>query len=808
MVDETRSVELAIDNKRALKELAELRKSQEDLAKSAAKGDKAFDEAAKSINKLQKQERDLIKTQRVLDDSFDKGTKSLNEQERAARDLSDELDRLDQQKSKTAQQVGLAGDVGSAGRTIGGAVGALGGDVGGSIESAISALSELPDTLEALPLLKDSFSALPAITTKVTDSIGLGGFAGSLQSAIPALGGAGAAVAALALPVIAVTAVVGGLIAIFSALAKQSEEVREVTRLQFEAQQDAEKLIREGATSTEFLEARAAVERDLADAESKLAQAQEDRANAGSFAAAQEYEELIAESESTIRETTLRLGEYNELVFDSGLAANDTALAEEDLAKERAENAEALNNEIAATEQRATAAARQELALGQQIADATTDRLQAQADAQELATLEAEFAAEDQEKQEQKHRDNLDNIASAGRDNLEQLQAGFGELAKKRAESLADVDAKGNEKLSSLRNDFFESQLESTQDFQRETAKIETDTAKKRTKLLEDLNARLSDAARDNNVIAFLEAQREGNKKLADDAINAQDAEKQRVEEFARQRENERQIFLEKQAETLSGIQTEKVAIVEAFNERRIALAQQIETEKAAIEERLVQERTRFAEQEAREAEQAERARRRAEIRNRQEQRDFNERLAALRQEQDIKRQINRDELAALAALQSQIAQLQAAASRPVGASSRGRNRLGQRGASRSAGRGASGASRSSQRRPNSGSAGRAFHEGGIIDFAGSQSEGFALVKAGEIVINPDMLAKNNSAGLPLSISDSLSNNKPDVNITFSPNFSPVIGDIASVSEVENAFRANNQVLMDNLVRTIEVATA
>lgn len=827
MADETRQVELAIDSKKAEATLARLRKAQEKVAVAVREGKVAADVGAKSLSRLEKKERDLIKVNRILDSSFGKTTEEIEKQRLAADKLSQTLARLDENNSRVRSEIGIVGDVGSAGRTLGGAAGAIGGETGQAIESAISALSELPDSLEAIGQLKPALAGLPAGVQKVTDSIGLGGFAGSIQKVVPALGGAGAAAVALTLPLIAITAAVAALSFAFNALKKQNEAVTKSVRDQFNAQAEVNDLINQGAGSAEIIESRAQALIDLENAQEALASAQAEHnriiEEGGPLttllgAREEEYNRIIREQEELVRENTVRVQEYNAALDNSEVAAIDAARAEQELADSRAEQLAELRDAIKGA-QASTLGALQEIGrIGEQIFAAQSQRNQRQADAAASAALEAEFAAEDQQKQESEHRNKLADIANTGRENIETLESGFATLASERTDALAEADTKGNEKLSELRDDFFSAQIEKTEDFQRETVKIETDTAKRRARLLQDINDSLNDASRNNDVIAFLKAQRDGNRKLKEDAEDAQTAEQRRVEEFALARERESEAFREKQAETLAAIATEKQSIIEAFNERRQALADQIEEEKEAIQERLEAERVRYEEQEAREAEQAERQARRDALRAEQEQRDHDARMAQLQAEVEAAQAKHDAEVAALNALQAQLASLQstinslsaptsssasssqAATNSPFGDFSfRGGNRTD----SRSRNRGNRGASRRSARSGSSNFT--AFHDGGQINFAGAQQEGFAFVKKGELIINPDKIAKK---GSPSNFAKETGVGKGQAPmINFNPVFETTVGDIASKSEVEAGLRATVDALMQGLVQTVQQAS-
>ena len=829
MADETRKVELAIDSKKAEASLDRLRKAQEKVALAVREGKVAADVGAKSLSRLEKKERDLIKVNRVLDASFGKTTDEIEKQKQAADDLTRTLARLDEANSRNRQEIGIAGDVGSAGRTIGGAIGAIGGDAGRGIESAIAALSELPDSLEAIGQLKPALAGLPAVTTKVTNAIGLGGLAGSMQTLIPGLGAGTASALALGAATFAIAAPIVAVIAVFKQYSKAAEAQRKILSDTIDVYRSVNQAVAQGLT-TEEAEERIAELQALRDGEAQTLsgledayQSMEDQLGGLSgivkvfSAQEQQLFNSLTESRSAVQNYDREIASLTTRINDGRLAANDLAASTEALAESMTESAEELEREIASVSSSVSQAAQQSEVANERIDNALAARSQTQSDAAELAALEAEFAAQDQQKQAAEHQDALAEIAKDGQERIEDLQAGFVELANDRAEALADADKKGGQKLSDLRNDFFSSQIEKTQDFQRETVKIETDTAKRRIRLLQDITDNLNDASRNNDVLAFLEAQRDGNRKLKEDAEDAQEAEKRRIEEFAIQREREQEAFQEKQAETLAAIAAEKQAIIESYNERRQALQEQIEAEKVAIQERLAAERERYAEQEALEAEQAERQRRRDELRAEQEQRDFDARMAQLAEEAAAAEAKHQAEIAALNALQVQLASLQVAisnlsvaAAAPQqsntntsfgGSAANAVQNAIQQGDVRTRNR----ATRAGSRQGGDVPPGGVFHDGGVIDFPGARQEGFAFVKQGEIIINPANMAQK---GSPANFArESVSGSQSQApTIVFSPTIAPTVGDIASTSEVTVVLREFATELFTGLVQVVEQA--
>lgn len=856
MADEQRKVEFTIDASKAKKELGELRKAQEQLAESAGKTDKSFDNVASSMgdyrNVVKQSIGDIAKQKRTVSDN----TEEFGKQKRVLEDLEQQLNAIDEQYSKTSQLVGQAGDVGSAGRTIGGAIGAFGGDAGGKIESAISALSELPDTLEAIPRLQDSFKALPKIAALTADKLGLGGVAGSMQTLIPGLSAGTAGTLALAGAALAIAAPIAAVVLAMKQYNDAAEAQKKVLTATIDANKNLREDIASGLTSDEAQQKLEELKRQRDSEQQGLSRLETAYSSmekqlgvaAGVVKLFDSREQALADSIDSGRAS---VADYDaqikalEGALNSGtLASNDAAVSEEELADARKKAATEIDQQIKQSEGRASQALARSEQIGSQIDSAYAQRADAQATAAENEALEAKFAAEDQLKQEQEYRDNLAKIANEGRDRILELESGFAKLANDRAKDLAKVDTKGNEKLGDLRKDYFKSQISEVNDFNRETQKLTSDSAKRIKKINDDLLASLNDAQRDNNVIAFLEAQRRGNEQLAEEASNAKDAEQERLQDFLQRQQEERQAYQEKQAAIMADIQSEKQAVIDSYNEKRAALAQQIEDEKAAIEERKAAEAKRYQEQEAREAEQAARQAERDKLKQEQDDKAFQKRIADLRKQQaeedakyqqelsneqqlaSLKQQTYSAELAALQQIEAQARQIAQSASSGVGGTSR--STFGSRsssGGSRFGYGGQSFGTSASTTNSKFGYGGksfggggaaldsvRPFHGGGKVDFPASRTEGFVFAKKGELIVdNKDVgfpASGSQDRGLPLSLAqNNQANSKSPININYSPQISAQVGDIATKSQVSQALNESNELHMSELLKMIEGAT-
>jgi len=114
------------------------------------------------------------------------------------------------------------------------------------------------------------------------------------------------------------------------------------------------------------------------------------------------------------------------------------------------------------------------------------------------------------------------------------------------SELKAEQDKKAQE--DKINSDFMANSLKETSDFLDNEQKEQKTANKERIRLLRDLNDSLFNAAASNDVVAFLNAQRQGNKDLDRQKEDASAADKQRIADFQkRQREeaNQRQKSLD-----------------------------------------------------------------------------------------------------------------------------------------------------------------------------------------------------------------------------------------------------------------------
>lgn len=322
--------------------------------------------------------------------------------------------------------------------------------------------------------------------------------------------------------------------------------------------------------------------------------------------------DAINENKANIANYDTQIRLLNQAVTDGTLATNDTAVAESELAKTREQDAQ---RAIQEAEQAAQRVAQAE----QQIADLRANRAIQAANAEEIASLQSKFAKEDEKAKLASHLANIESLRQAGAEKVQAIEAELANSFLAEANAQAEAQAKGNAALDKLNQDYFKSQVKATQDFATSQKRIASDTAKAASRLAEDLADNLADAARSNDIVAFLKIQRDGQKEQRRNAEDASEEEKRRVEDFIAAQEEQRQAFQARQAEILAGIQEERAKIAQSFAERRSQLEAQRQQELANTQQAILNAKARYEQEQALKQQQAQRDAQLAEIRAQQE---------------------------------------------------------------------------------------------------------------------------------------------------------------------------------------------
>ena len=786
-------------HKASLAALKSVDKAQKAPAQTAKKSEASYKAAAGGMDKLASSTRNLAKSSKEVDPALAREEKGIRKVDAAAKDATKSIGKMDKAQGgllssankNELQEFRQAGRLQSfALQNIGQfAPGAAGG-------AAVSQFSGAFNLLDTIPKLDLTFLALKESVVENISAIGARG-----AGYIGALSVAGLAIGAVALGM--------------HLLKKRAEELSvaegrrlELLESQIVVENKLERLAAQG-DAPGIISAREAASTGLEDTTDLLSDFSDriDSGNARIAALQSERLDLLAAGDvpsligaaqisfelkivrDAVSQAQEKFDEYGQTQEEQiqTVQAADAALTNFSQTQINAAlNIEALTDiqtQLATIESERTQILAQQTQTQQRLvgieaqrADLIASSALKSARAEEDAALTSEFAREDDLAQQQKHFSALEAIAEEGRQRLEIIQSELSSLPAERNAELQRIENEGNAKLGDLNADFMAAQIEKTHDFHRQTARAESDNRRARLRLIEDITSELEDAARENNVVAFLKAQRSGATRLRRQAQDDQTEEQRRVEDFANQQEKAAVAQQQRIQAAIEGIELEKQKTIEAFNERRTQLAATLEAEKATIEAATQATIDRYDEQEAREAQLADRQSQRDAIRDGRAETAHNETLARLDIREAAERRVLDGLLLQIQTLNSHQAILNQRESQLVSTRSSGNQRL------------------TSNRRSI-----QTFAHGGIVTH-----KQLAIVgEAGPEAIIPLSKLGGNTAGLP-SGSRNRIGGLGGTNITFAPQLNATVGDIASKAAVTAAFREYAEVSMRELHRLFE----
>lgn len=565
----------------------------------------------------------------------------------AVSELDARLAGLDADKSRINRNVGFAGDVQS---NLGALTSLTGSALGGSAGSAVGNVGQVIALGEELPRLKASFGALVPSLAAANKEVGLGGLATALQGLVPSLSATsagalvfGTAMAGIAVAFVAVGAVVASVQNTIEEARKSEEAYLDVLLSSNQAKRDAKALAEAGDVAGLLAERdrlrtqeQAQIE-DIASVEAELNRLQAQKSYLSSLG------EVSLTLDASIGEVTATMEELDGQVFDTiiGLNAVDAALSgvsEVEIA--RATNVEALaqveadvsetEGERARLEQERLGILTRMNALEEQRSDLLNRQAQTEERANEDLALTQRFANEDELAEEVAFYADLEKIRADGKVNLAKIDASLADLAVERQQKEMEIADKAIKARSKLNADYFKDERKALADFAEKEQQIDGKNKKERLRALEDLGESLADAERDNNVVAFLQAQRDGETRLTRLAEDADAETKQRSDDFAKQREEARQALAERTAEIKTALDEERGQVKKAYDERRAKLTESIDTEKQAIVERILAMKARYNAEEAREDHADARQAERDALRDARAEEDFQAQLTRL----------------------------------------------------------------------------------------------------------------------------------------------------------------------------------
>ncbi|MGB1284957.1 MAG: hypothetical protein ACPG7F_00370, partial [Aggregatilineales bacterium] len=188
------------------------------------------------------------------------------------------------------------------------------------------------------------------------------------------------------------------------------------------------------------------------------------------------------------------------------------------------------------------------------------------------------------------------------------------QAAEKRDDAIKQIIGRSTKAIAKENQSFMADSRKAAEQFRRDEIQRVKDYNDERLQILDDLNSSLASAEESNNVVAFIRAQQESEKRLSEVAAESEEEAALRTADFIREQE-ERRVEHESRVEQIRlEAQEAQIAQQEAYEARLLQIDEQAqkETEKlreqaiakaqaeeAALEERLAKIRQSYAQEEA-----------------------------------------------------------------------------------------------------------------------------------------------------------------------------------------------------------------
>lgn len=616
-IDETAKAKL-------VKGLADVQATIRKVAAESVKMGESAQITASRIAGLTKEEKALKASISAIESGIDKQADSFRNAESAVKSYEASLSSVKQSGAD------LSGDVAGSFGGLRGAVGALGG---GAASPALDILEGFADIGEFAPKLKVQLEGVGAVLASGGTIAST--FAGQAGTAVAGFTGISVGLGTVLAVAAPVAIAIAGVALAFKNFQDQSTKQAEQLNAIIDARRQVGQDIAGGLTTEQAQEQITALQRQK-EAEQELLTAQQNAYDAaiqqlgllGGLAqqiAPQEQAlaDQIQASKNAIAGYDASIAALSSQLDSGEIAANDTAVAEQELATVREQESQRAIQEAEQSAQRVAQ-------LNQQINDLNANRAIQESNAAASSKQERKFAQEDEKAETAAHWANLADIAKQGQSRVASIQAEIAKIPAALSADLADIQNKGNAKLKDTQDEYFKGQIEATKDFAKSQKRIATETAKTAKRLADDIADNLADAARANDVVAFLKIQRDGQKDLTRNAQDASASERQRTEDFIAAQEKERESFRAKQADILNGIAEERARVLQSYQERRSALEAQIQQERANTQAAIANANARYQTSEAQEAQAAARDAQRRALRQSQEDAAFQRSISAI----------------------------------------------------------------------------------------------------------------------------------------------------------------------------------
>lgn len=181
----------------------------------------------------------------------------------------------------------------------------------------------------------------------------------------------------------------------------------------------------------------------------------------------------------------------------------------------------------------------------------------------------------------------VSDLKTASANRIAGMNEAFSDFLAKAEQRIADVNADLGKRKGELERDYMQQSLKDTESYLKQEQRAREDYQRDRVRAIQDMYDSMLSAEESNDVIAFIQAQRAGEKRIKQLDEDASVEAKRRSEEFVIL-QKERREQLKKQLADIQTAANERIAAIRReVNERRTLLARQIAEERAALTQRI-----------------------------------------------------------------------------------------------------------------------------------------------------------------------------------------------------------------------------
>lgn len=181
----------------------------------------------------------------------------------------------------------------------------------------------------------------------------------------------------------------------------------------------------------------------------------------------------------------------------------------------------------------------------------------------------------------------VSDLKAASANRITALNDSFADFLKKAEQRVADVNTDLAKRKGELERDYMQAALKDTETYLKREKEANEDYQRDRVRAIQDMYDGMLSAEESNDVIAFIQAQRAGEKRIKQMDEDAAVESKRRAEEFVTLQKERREEFKKQLADIQAAAAERIAAIRREISDRRTLLAQQISEERAALRQRI-----------------------------------------------------------------------------------------------------------------------------------------------------------------------------------------------------------------------------